>query len=102
MYCEKCCSLFDGAVRTCPVCGSRKVRYPRVDDPCFLTEKGSPWGEMLFEVLRRKNIAFLKRPVLGAGIALKLGQGLERYRFYVRYDQMEDAKTVMERMFPEE
>lgn len=102
MYCEKCRNLFEGTNRTCPVCGSRKVRYPRADDPCFLTEKESVWGEMLADVLEKNHVPFLKEPVLGAGIALRLGQGLERYRFYVRHSQLDKARELRGRLFPEE
>lgn len=103
MYCEKCSCLFDGNDRNCPVCGSKKIRYPRVDDPCFLVEKEAPWGEMLADVLTRNDVPFRQKPVLGAGLSLRLGQGMERYRFYVPFAEVEKAREMTEVLFgPEE
>lgn len=100
MYCEKCSRIFDGYSALCPACGSRKVREPRMDDACFLVEKEAIWGEMLADVLTQNGIVFLKRPVLGAGIALKLGQRMERYRFYVPYSRREEAQEILDSLFP--
>lgn len=102
MYCEKCSRLFEGGHGACPSCGSKKIRYPRVDDPCFLTEKESVWGDMLADVLSQNGIPFEKRPVLGAGLALRLGQGMERYRFYVLHGRLEEAWALTQALFPEE
>lgn len=100
MYCEKCGRVSEKYSALCPACGSRKVREPRMDDICFLTEKESIWGELLADVLTKNGILFLKKPVLGAGIALNLGQGMERYRFYVPYSRREDAQTILDTLFP--
>lgn len=102
MFCEKCRRVYEGSAAACPVCGSRKVRYPRVDDACFLTELESIWGEMLADVLGRNGVPYLKNPVLGAGLTLKLGQGMERWRFYVPFDQLDKARDLVSSMFPEE
>lgn len=99
MYCEKCSRVYDGAEAVCPVCGSRKVRYPRVDDLCFLVEKTMPWGEMLAGVLENNGIRFLKKPVLGAGLSLNLGRGQERWRIYVPYSQLDKAREILDTMF---
>lgn len=100
MYCEKCGRVTKGYSPLCPVCGSRKVREPRMDDKCFLAEKEHIWGEMLADVLSKNNVPFLRQPILGAGIAMNLGHGMERYRFYVPYSRLEDAQTVLDTMFP--
>lgn len=100
-YCEKCRRLFAEEGRLCPVCGSRKVRCPRVDDPCFLVERGAPWDEMLADVLTRNRVSFAREPVLGAGLALNLGQGMERWRFYVPYSQLPRASSLVAELFGE-
>ncbi len=97
MYCEKCNVVFDGNV--CPNCGNKKVREPNGKDLCFVVEKNVMWGEMLADVLKQHNIPFYHRSVLGAGLALKVGPGLERYRFYVPYSHLSSAQSLVDALF---
>ncbi len=97
MYCEKCKVLFDG--RVCPQCGSSKVREPKDNDECFLTEKEMIWGEMLADVLNENHIPFYYKKTLGAGMAMKVGPNSERYRFFVPFSRLTVAQDVTEGLF---
>lgn len=99
-YCEPCKAAFEGD--RCPVCGSKKCRPARADDLCFLAEKEQIWGEMLSDVLRQNEIPFLRKGRLGAGFALAAGPGQERYRFYVSFCDLNQAKSAVEQLFGED
>ena len=97
MYCEKCCRIIDAA--PCPACKGRKVREPGPKDPCFLTEQDYLSSGILEDVLKQNGIHFLKKDVMGAGLAIKVGPMLERSRFYVPYEQLETASAVTDELF---
>ena len=97
MYCEKCSRVFDG--ERCPVCKRSKVREPEAKDPCFLTEQDYLTAGILEDLLKQSGIPFLKKDVMGAGLAIKVGPMLDRSRFYVRYPQLDNARAVMENLF---
>ena len=96
-YCERCKVAFEG--EKCPSCGSKKTRPAKADDLCFVTEKEQIWGEMLSDVLRQNDIPFLRKGTLGAGFALAIGPGNERYRFYVSFCDLNQAKSAVEQLF---
>lgn len=100
MYCEKCCRIVGEVIR-CPYCGSRRIRLPETKDPCFLTELDFISSGILEDVLRQNGIPFLKKGVLGAGIAVKVGPMLDRSRFYVSFDRLEEAGAVVYELFSE-
>ena len=100
MYCEKCKHLFEG--ERCPNCKKGLVREVRNDDPCFLAEKGQPWGGMLADVLRQNNIPFLTDGRMGAGLATQVGSLLESRRFYVRFDDLNRANALVDELFGED
>ena len=79
--------------------GKGKVRQVQPDDPCFLTEKDSPWDGMLEDVLRQNDIPFLTEGRLGAGLSTYVGPILEVTRFYVRWSDLERAKALVEELF---
>lgn len=97
MYCERCNVVFDG--NFCPNCGSKRVREPSGSDYCFLVEKDMIWGEMLADVLKQSDVPFYHKNVLGAGVALKVGPYLERYRFCVPYAQLSRAQDLVDALF---
>ena len=97
MYCEKCCRIIEGD--RCPVCKKSRVRQPEPKDLCFLTEQNYISSTMLEDVLRQENIPFLKKGVLGAGLAIKVGPMLEWSRFYVPFEILDSAKRVVEELF---
>ena len=97
MYCEKCCRIIEGD--RCPVCKSRKVREPEPKDPCFLTEQDYVSSGILEDVLKQNDIPFLKKEVMGAGLAIKVGPMLDRSRFYVTWDRLQEALSVVDDLF---
>ena len=99
MYCEKCKHLVDSD--HCPNCRRSRVREVQPEDPCFLTEKGSPWSGMLEDVLRQNEIPFLTDGRMGAGLAVGAGTMLESKRFYVRWDDYERASEIVDELFGE-
>lgn len=102
MLCESCSRLIDEAVRSCPYCGSKRVRDPLGEDLCFFTEKDALWGPVLADVFQQNGIRFVQKEALGAGFTMRAGAALERHRFYVRFDQLDAAKAVYENLFPPE
>ena len=102
MYCEKCCRIIEGS--RCPVCGGRKVREPGPKDPCFLAERDYLSSGILDDVLRQNGIPFLKKDVMGAGLAIKVGPMLDRSRFYVPFEMLDRAAAIADGLFaiPEE
>ena len=97
MYCEKCSRIIDSD--HCPYCRSKRVREPDPRDPCFLTEQDYVSSGILEDVLQQNKIPFLKKDVMGAGLAIKVGPMLERSRFYVPYDQLQHALSVTDELF---
>ena len=100
MYCEKCSRVFDG--ERCPVCKRSKVREPEAKDPCLLTEQDYLTAGILEDLLKQGGIPFLKKDVMGAGLAIKVGPMLDRSRFYVPFERLEDARAVAEELSPAE
>ena len=100
MYCEKCRRIVQDD--RCPACGSRKVREPRPDDLCLLTEQDYLSSGILEDLLKQNRIPFLVKNVMGAGLAIKVGPMLDRSRFYVACSQLENAQAVMEELFSPE
>ena len=97
MYCEKCNRIFEGD--HCPVCRKSKVREPEPKDPCFLSEQDYISAGILEDLLKQNGIPFLKKDVMGAGMAIKVGPMLERSRCYVPYEQLEDAAVIADDLF---
>jgi hypothetical protein len=97
MYCEKCNRIIEA--NRCPVCNSRKVREPEAKDPCYLTEQDYISSGILEDILKQNNIPYLKKDVMGAGMAIKVGPMLERSRFYVPFEQLGNAMAIMEDLF---
>jgi hypothetical protein len=99
-YCENCMLLTGEDV--CPRCRRKKLRPPKDDDFCFLADKEMIWGGMLADVLKQKGIPYYERSVLGAGLATETGFALERYRYYVPFSQLSEAREIVEELFGEE
>ena len=88
MYCEKC-----------PNCRKGRVRQVKAEDPCYLTEKSSPFSGMLEDVLRQNGIPFLTGGRLGAGLSTYVGTILEVTRFYVRWSDLGRGRELVEELF---
>ena len=97
MYCEKCNRIMEGD--RCPVCKSRKIREPEANDPCYLTEQDYISSGILEDMLKQNDIPYLKKDVMGAGMAIKVGPMLERSRFYVPYEHLSNAQAILEYLF---
>lgn len=97
MYCEKCNRIIEA--NRCPVCNSRKIREPEAKDPCYLTEQDYVSSGILEDMLKQNHIPYLKKDVMGAGMAIKVGPMLERSRFYVPFEHLSSATAMMEDLF---
>ncbi len=97
LYCESCSYLYEG--EACPLCGSRKGREPRGEDPCFLVEKGQIESDMLVDILKQNGIPSLVKGRSGAGLAMYTGLLLENYRVYVPFALIEEARDLADAMF---
>ncbi len=97
MYCEKCNRIIEAD--RCPVCKSRKIREPEAKDPCYLTEQDYVSSGILEDMLKQNHIPYLKKDVMGAGMAIKVGPMLERSRFYVPFEHLSSATAVLEDLF---
>ena len=94
VYCEKCRALSEG--QNCEYCGSKKVRLPRWEDYCLLTERPYMWASMLDEVLRDNGIPAVSAEVLDQAYGLRTHV---RHRIYVPYGTYEEAKEWMAELF---
>ncbi|MBQ9263525.1 MAG: hypothetical protein IJ189_04860 [Clostridia bacterium] len=83
LYCESCGCLYEGD--RCPLCGNRKGRPPRGEDPCFLAEKGQMECDLLADILKQNGIPSLVKGRSGAGLAMYTGFLTEDYRIFVPY-----------------
>lgn len=54
---------------------------------------------ILEDVLKQNNIPYLKKDVMGAGLAIKVGPMFERSRFYVPFEQWSRATAITEDLF---
>ena len=91
MYCEKCKRVFEG--EQCPACRRSKVRTPESGDLCFLTEQDYVSSGILEDMLKQEGIPYLRKDVMGAGMAIKVGPMLEYSRVYVPFEHLEAAKA---------
>ena len=94
---KKCCRIIEGD--RCPFCNNRKVREPGEKDPCYLTEQDYISTGILEDVLKQNSIPYLKKDVMGAGMAIKVGPMLERSRFYVPYELLKNAMAIVDELF---
>lgn len=94
MYCEKCNRII--ASDQCPHCKSWQVRTPAPGDICFLTEQGYVQSSILADILTRSGIPYVikNRAIIGCS-SITMGNRL----FYVAYEQLEKARSLMESLF---
>lgn len=97
MYCEKCKRIIQE--ERCPFCKRSTVREAEANDLCLLTERDYISSGMLEDVLQQRGIPFLRKGVMGAGLAIKVGPMLDRSRFYVSFDRLEAAREVADELF---
>lgn len=101
MYCERCQQIVEEV--SCPTCNSsRHLREPKEKDPCFLTEQDFIHTGILEDVLGQNNIPYLRKNVLGAGMAIKVGPMHERGRFFVPCELLPKAQELVQDLFSED
>lgn len=83
----------------CPVCGNKKLRQPEPGDICFLTEVEPIPAGILKDVLDQNRIPVLSNSSIGAGMSMRAGSMFERIKFFVRYQNLADAKQIVEELF---
>ena len=98
MYCSKCQMIVKENTE-CPVCGNKKLRQPKPEDICFLTETEPIPAGILKDVMDQNRIPVLSSSSIGAGMAMRAGSIFERIRFFVRYQNLADAKQIVEELF---
>lgn len=97
MYCADCRLMTQE--ESCPLCGSKKLREVKADDPCFLVSKEVVWAGMLEEVLKGKGIAYSAESDLGYALSLKIGGHHEEFHFYVNYADLDRARALVDELF---
>lgn len=97
-YCKDCKVVFDEAER-CPYCGTKKTAPAQDDDICLLCEKEAIWAEVLTDALKDNGIPCFRRNVLGAGLAMKIGQMFEKELFYVNFKDLDRAREIVNELF---
>ena len=75
---------------------------PTPDDWAFLVKKRQPWNGMLADVLEQHGIPFVQKGNMGAGLAMSIGPLLEEFLFFVPQRYLQEAKTIVDALFPEE
>ena len=98
LYCDDCRLAFEGSSR-CPSCGNEDVRTPLPEDFCFLIEINAMFADILKSVLDGNDIPSLASSTIGAGLRVRGGAMFDRIRFYVRYDDLQEAKEIAYTMF---
>ena len=97
-YCVRCHMLTNN--NECPSCGSSQLREAQNTDYCLVTEKEDMWARMLMDLLNQQNIPWKTLPVHGAAMTLKTGVP-ERYRIYVPYENLNEAKELIKEILEE-
>lgn len=94
-YCSNCCLLCEDR---CPLCGRKKLREPLENDPVYLISKNAMWAGAVEDLLQSSHIPYEKRGVLGCGITLRTGVGMETYNFFVPYGAYKRSLKLMEEL----
>lgn len=98
-FCEKCATLNEDKI--CKNCGNKFLKPIEKDDYCFLTEKELIYAEMLKELLDNYHIPYICEPIMGVGLALKVGIMRESYQFFVPYQYYEECLKIVNGRFKE-
>ena len=96
LYCKRCRHVFEEEIEKCPVCRYRKLREAQTGDICFLEEKEPYLANILNDILQQNGIDVLTESSIGAGLATIAGTMLELIRLYVRYEDLEKAKELVD------
>ena len=91
-YCENCHLLFDDYI--CPSCRTAYVRLPEPEDYCLLDTVGSPWSEMLEDLLRDNGIPCVVSPAKQNVLSFYFGQSRAVSSLFVPYGRLEEARRL--------
>ncbi len=94
LYCAKCWEAF--AEGRCPVCGGRKNRPLREEDPVFLMETDGLWVGAVEEMLRDNGVPTMRKGRHGAFLTAVCGPVSEIYEIGVPFADLEKAKALVE------
>lgn len=97
-YCENCHELVSGTL--CPICGRKHLRPVTPEDFCFLTELEEMWCRMFTEILTDSGIPFAQLPSVGVGAFIRTGVPV-KFRIYVPFQSLEDARALVRMAFPQ-
>ena len=93
-YCSSCQVLCEENI--CPLCGKRKLRQPKENDPVLLSVVDTGKDVLLEEILQENDIPYQKSGNLGSALTLYVGVGMEKYRFYVPYGAYQKSRELLE------
>ena len=96
LYCLRCRHVFEDGEERCPFCRKRKIREVQSGDICFLEEKEPVLAGILEEILQQNGVDVLTESSIGAGLATIAGTMLELIRLYVRYEDLEKARELVD------
>ena len=99
-YCENCHLVCEGPV--CPYCGSTLQRAPKAEDYCYLTTIGSPWGEVMQELLKDAQIPCLARPARSVLYSVYFGQTHGELELFVPWEDLEQAASLQKSLLTSE
>jgi len=97
LYCKRCNLLC--ANKKCDRCASNKLCEPKENDPVYLITKNVVWSGGIEDILTENNIPYLKKGLLGAGIASRTGYGMENYQFYVPFGAYKKSRELLAAIF---
>jgi len=83
----------------CGHCGSNKLREPKENDPVYLITKNIVWSGGIEDILTENNIPYLKKGLLGAGVASRTGYGMEDYKYFVPFGAYKKSKELLAAIF---
>ena len=96
-YCKKCRTLVVvNSKGKCFLCNC-KTEKPQDNSVIYLVTKEFVVAGMLEEMLKNNNIQYLKESIYGAGITK--GAMFDQFSFYVKFDDYEKAKQLLDEYF---
>ena len=92
LYCEQCKMLVTG--EACPTCGNEKLRTPKADDFCLLTECDEATATLCRELFAEGDIPCVPVPSTSP-VRTVLGMFLQQFRLFVPFAHLEEANAVL-------
>ena len=96
LYCQNCMLLASDT--ECSVCGSKKLREARENDPVYIITKDFIFAGSIEDILTQNDIPCLKKPLIGAALAARTGYA-EVYQFFVPFGAYSKAKELLFNFF---